>query len=263
MQLTPTRDVDANLRSAADGVAQAAERGARVVLLPENTGYQGPGSTAPQPEPNDGRYCEHFAALAAQHQLWIIAGTYRELCDEPGKHFNTCPVFDPTGAQVASYRKIHRYDVDIAGGVHALESRYVAAGDELVTVDIDGVIFGLSICYDLRFPELFRALAQRGAQVLTVPSAFRAFTGKDHWEVLLRARAIENQCFVVAADHVGHDDTGIAHHGRSLIADPWGVVLAQAPDRPAIVVADCDIATQTTLRTHFPVLEHAKWSFGA
>jgi predicted amidohydrolase len=174
--------------------------------------------------------------------------------------FNTSVLISPEGELEAVYRKIHLFDVDLGasgGGVYR-ESAFIAPGREVVVAQTPEAVIGLSVCYDLRFPELYRALAARGAQILAVPSAFTRETGKDHWEVLLRARAIENQAFVLAPAQCGRHSETRASHGRSLVVDPWGVVLAQAGDRPCVVLAECDLGELARVRASLPALEHRR-----
>jgi predicted amidohydrolase len=174
------------------------------------------------------------------------------------KTSNTSVHIDPTGALRAVYRKIHMFDVEV-DGVRYAESEREQAGDEIVTSDLaDGTRLGMSICYDVRFPELYRALVDGGAEVLSIPSAFTLATTRDHWEVLLRARAIESQCFVVAANQIGSSPPGNRSGGRSLIVDPWGLVLATAPDTETVIVADLDPAAQRDIRTRLPSLLHRR-----
>jgi predicted amidohydrolase len=167
-------------------------------------------------------------------------------------------LFNRDGNRVAVYRKMHLYDVEIPGRVSAKESAVFAGGNEIVNAGIDGVNVGLSICYDLRFPELYRLLALRGAKVLLVPAAFTSYTGRDHWELLLRARAVENQCFVVAADQIGSYAPGKSSYGRSMIIDPWGTVLACAPDCNDVITADLDLAALDRIRQELPALANRR-----
>jgi predicted amidohydrolase len=167
-------------------------------------------------------------------------------------------LYDPHGELRATYRKIHLYDVEIPGRVSYHESKRVAAGTEAVTADVDGVGLGMSICYDLRFPELYRRLA--GAQLIVVPAAFMLHTGRDHWEVLLRARAIENQCYVIAAAQIGDHEPGRTCFGRSMVVDPWGIVVAQAPDTVGVTVADIDLDRLATIRAELPSLANRRLS---
>jgi deaminated glutathione amidase len=180
-----------------------------------------------------------------------------ELIEGHQKLANTSVMFGPDGERRAVYRKIHMFDVDV-GDVSYRESEVEQAGDEIAIGDADGTPVGLTICYDLRFPELYRILAMRGARVITVPSAFTERTGRDHWEVLIRARAIEDQVFVVAAGQIGSAPPHYRSYGRSMIVDPWGVVLAQAPDTECFVSADLDFAAQDTVRERLPSLRNRR-----
>ncbi len=258
-QLNSRADRSANVATATDLLARAADAGADLAVLPEYTDYLGPGSGAPQPEPVDGSYAATFSAAAAKHRMWVIAGSFREQGPDPQRCYNTSLVFDRSGQLAAAYRKIHLYDVEIPGRVSFHESRWVAPGDTPVTVDVEGLRFGLTICYDLRFPELYRRLAtEGGAHVLVVPAAFMLHTGRDHWEVLLRARAIENQCYVVAAAQIGDHDPGRTCFGRSMVIDPWGLVVAQAPDEVGVTVAEVDPERIDRIRTDLPSLAHRR-----
>jgi predicted amidohydrolase len=256
-QLNSRADRGANLAMARDLVARAAAAGADLAVLPEYTDYLGPAGEAPPPEPVDGDYGACFAQAARQHRMWVAAGSFHEV--GPGtRTYNTSLVFDRTGALAVAYRKIHLYDVEIPGRVSYQESRTVAPGEKPVVATIDTVRVGLSICYDLRFPELYRRLADDGAQVLLVPAAFMLHTGRDHWEVLLRARAIENQCFVVAAAQIGDHEPGRTCFGRSMIIDPWGTVLAQAPDEVGVAVAELDLDRLARIRAELPSLANRR-----
>lgn len=258
-QLNSREDRAANLETAGQLLTRAAQAGADLAVLPEYTDYLGPGATAPAPEPLDGPYASYFAKAAAQHSMWVLAGSFHEQGPDPERTYNTSLVFDRTGELVAVYRKIHLYDVEIPGRVSYHESRSVAPGEELVAVQIDGIQLGLSICYDLRFPELYRRLAtDHGADVLVVPAAFMLHTGKDHWEVLLRARAIENQCYVLAAAQIGDHEPGRTCYGRSMVIDPWGTVLAQAPDQVGVTVAELDLDRLAQIRAELPSLANRR-----
>ena len=255
VQLNSQRDRVANLATIEDLVARAAGRGARFVMLPEHAPYLGPqAGYQAGAEPIPGPTSDHYAALARQHRIYLHAGSMVERTDIPGKYANTTLVFDPAGTIIAKYRKIHLYDVEIPGRVSSRESDSVTPGDEIVTVEIEGITFGLAICYDLRFPELFRLLALQGAEVLVNPAAFTLYTGRDHWEVLLRARAIENQAWILAAAQWGKHEPNGTCFGRSLIADPWGTVVAQAADGVGIVIAEIDTAVVARMRTEIPSL---------
>jgi len=257
-QLNSRDDRAANLKTARALLEQAAAQGADLAVLPEYVDYLGPGRGMPAPEPPDGEFGQFFAAAAREFEMWVVAGSYHESGPGDGRTYNTSLLFDREGQLVTSYRKIHLYDVEIPGRVSYHESTQVAAGDRSVVVDIEGVGVGLSICYDLRFPELYRALAIDGAKVLVVPAAFMAHTGRDHWEVLLRARAIEDQCFVLAAAQIGDHEPNRTCYGRSMIVDPWGTVIAQAPDITCVVAAELDLARLETIRAEVPSLRNRR-----
>ncbi len=262
VQLTSTDDLPANLARASEGVEEAAALGATLVALPENFAYLRREGAAPIAcaQGLDGEIVGGLRALARRLRVRILGGSFPESTPDDTRMYNTSVLVSPAGEIEAVYRKIHLFDVDLAasgGGVYR-ESAFIAPGSEVVVAHTPDAVIGLSVCYDLRFPELYRALAARGANLLLVPSAFTRETGKDHWEVLLRARAIENQAFVLAPAQCGrHSDTR-ASHGRSLIIDPWGLVLAQGGDRPAVVVADCDFAELARIRASLPALRHRR-----
>jgi predicted amidohydrolase len=257
-QLNARDDRAANLAGARELLGRAAAAGADLAVLPEYVDYLGPGSGMPKPEPIDGEFAEFFSTAARELGIWVHAGSFHEAGPDDDRTYNTSLVFDPQGGSVAVYRKIHLYDVEIAGRVSYQESRTVAPGDDVVVADVKGVPTGLTICYDLRFPELYRRLADGGAKVLVVPAAFMMHTGRDHWEVLLRARAIENQCYVVAAGQIGDHEPNRTCFGRSMIIDPWGTVLAQAPDTTGIVTADLDLDRLDLIRTELPSLANRR-----
>jgi deaminated glutathione amidase len=257
-QLNAREDRNQNLAVARGLLEHAAAAGAEFAVLPEYVDYLGPGDTAPKPEPVDGEFAGFFAAAARDLGLWVHAGSFHEVGPDEGRTYNTSLVFDPAGELAATYRKIHLYDAEIPGRVSYRESRTVAPGDQTVVADVAGVRTGLSICYDLRFPELYRRLAIDGAKLLVVPAAFMLHTGRDHWEVLLRARAIENQCYVLAAAQIGDHEPGRTCFGRSMVIDPWGTVLAQAPDTVGIVTADIDLARVDRIRTDLPSLANRR-----
>jgi nitrilase len=206
-------------------------------------------------EAGRGPACELIASLAAKHEVNIHLGS---LVERDGDRFyNTSFLFDRSGAIIGRYRKIHRFDVTLPNGTEILESAMVEAGDQLEVVEIDGVKFGFSICYDLRFGELFRELQRRGAEVLLIPAAFTQQTGIDHWEILLRARAIENQCFVVAPGQIGSYDQGArTSFGHTMIIDPWGLVIAQASNQEGAITADIDLDYLKAVRAKLPALTH-------
>jgi predicted amidohydrolase len=209
-------------------------------------------------EPLDGSSIQWARAIARELQVDLVAGSILELLDGHDRLANTSVHVDPAGEVKAVYRKLHMFDVEVGGRTYR-ESELEEPGEEIVTSETaDGVELGLSICYDLRFPELYRILAVRGARILTVPAAFTLATTRDHWETLLRARAIENQAFVVAANQVGAHPAGQHSGGRSMIVDPWGLVLAQAQDREGHVVADLDLERQDEIRRSLPALANRR-----
>jgi predicted amidohydrolase len=251
-------DKAANLAKAEALLAEAAARGAEFAVLPELWTYLGPKDRhARVAEPIPGPTSDLLAQIARRHRLWLVGGSYLESAPGQPRLFNTCLAFSPDGEIVARYRKLHLFDVDVDGYSYR-ESATMAAGDDVVATELCGVKVGLTICYDLRFPELYRRLAVGGARIITVPSAFTRETGKDHWEVLLRSRAIENQVFILAAAQVGNHPPGRACYGNALIADPWGVVLARAGYQECVVTADLDLEYQEQVRKELPSLEHRR-----
>jgi predicted amidohydrolase len=258
VQLTSTPDVEASLAAAEAGAREAAGGGAKLVCLPENTPFLGPETEkARHAEPLEGPRSRRLARLARELGVYLAAGTVPERSPDPERPFNTALLFGPDGELLGSYRKIHLFDVDLGpDGPHLRESRSVRPGTTPVVVDTPLGRIGLSICYDLRFPELYRSLSAAGAELLLAPSAFTVPTGADHWEVLLRARAIENQAYVVAAAQIGRHTPERRSYGRSLIVDPWGVVLSTCPDRPSVSFAEVDLDALRARRRAMPCLEH-------
>jgi predicted amidohydrolase len=257
-QLNARDDRAQNLSVARDLLGRAASAGAELAVLPEYVDYLGPGETAPKPEQVDGEFAAFFGAAARELGIWVHAGSFHEVGPDERRTYNTSLVFNPAGDLVATYRKIHLYDVEIPGRVSYKESNSVAPGGETVVTEVAGLPTGLSICYDLRFPELYRRLAIDGAKMIVVPAAFMLHTGRDHWEVLLRARAIESQCYVVAAGQIGDHEPRRTCFGRSMIIDPWGTVLAQAPDTVGIVTAEIDLGRLDDIRTELPSLANRR-----
>lgn len=259
VQLNSTEDIDRNLSTVDRLVREAAERGAQLVLLPEKWNRLGRGDTmAGAAEPLDGRALTWARETAAELGIDLVAGSVVEELAGQERAANLSIHFSPSGELRGAYRKLHMFDVEVDGVVYA-ESAHEQPGEEVVVSELDdGTCLGMSICYDVRFPELYRELAARGARVLTVPSAFTLATTRDHWEVLLRARAIENQCFVVAANQIGEHAPGLRSGGRSMIVDPWGVVLATAPDTEAVILAELDFQLQDDIRRRLPALAHRR-----
>jgi predicted amidohydrolase len=256
VQLNSTGDKGRNLTAAERLVRAAAADGAELVALPEKWNLLAAGEELlAGAEPLDGPSLAAARGWARQLGIHLLAGSVSERGGE--RAFNTSVLIDPDGADLAVYRKIHMFDVDV-GGVAYRESAHEEPGTEIVTAPLGEAIVGLSVCYDLRFPELYRILALRGARLLAVPSAFTLATGRDHWDVLLRARAVENQAFVLAPNQVGQAPPHFSSCGRSAIVDPWGVVLATAPDGECFVAAELDLATQDRVRESLPSLANRR-----
>ena len=259
VQLNSTSDKARNIDTAALLVAEAARAGAELVVLPEKWNLLGaPELLVDGAETlEDGESIAAARAWARELGIDLVAGSIAERSEGEEKLFNTSVLIDAGGEIAAVYRKIHLFDVDV-GGTAYRESDVEQPGEEIVTATAAGVELGLSVCYDVRFPELYRILAVRGARVITVPSAFTVTTGRDHWDVLLRARAIENQVFVIAPDQVGESPPHYRSYGRSAIVDPWGIVLARAADGEGAIVADLDLGAQERIRESLPSLANRR-----
>jgi deaminated glutathione amidase len=259
VQLSSTPDRDRNLEAADRLTRAAAGRGAELVLLPEKWPVLGtPEQTAAGAAQLDGPALGWARGVARELGIDLVAGSIAERVEGAERGANTSVHIGPDGEDRAVYRKIHMFDVEVGGRTYR-ESEHEEGGDELVVTETaGGVEVGMSVCYDLRFPELYRILAVRGARILTVPAAFTLATTRDHWEVLLRARAIEDQAFVIAANQVGEHARGYRSGGRSMIVDPWGVVLAQAPDAETFITADLDLERQADVRRTLPSLANRR-----
>jgi predicted amidohydrolase len=259
VQLCAQGDKAANVETAERLVARAAATGADVVVLPEKWNAWGsPDTIREAAEPIDGgETVEAMRGWARRHGITLVGGSITEHRDGHAKLSNTCLVFDPDGELIAVYRKIHLFDVEV-GDREYRESETEEPGDEIVACDAEGWRVGLTTCYDLRFPELYRILALEGSELVTVPAAFTLFTGRDHWELLVRARAVENQLYVAAANQWGTHLPGLASHGRSAIVDPWGVVLAMAPDEDTVIAAEIDKARMARVRESLPSLANRR-----
>ena len=256
VQLNSTGDKARNLEAAERLVRAAAADGAELVALPEKWNLLAAGEElAAGAEPLDGPTLTAARGWARELGIGLLAGSISEQGGD--RAFNTSVLIGPEGQDLAVYRKIHMFDVDV-GGVAYRESEHEEPGVEIVTAPLGDTVLGLSVCYDLRFPELYRILAVRGARVLTVPSAFTLATGRDHWEVLLRARAIENQAFVLAPNQVGEAPPHFSSCGRSAIVDSWGVILATAPDEECFVAAELDLSAQDRVRESLPSLANRR-----
>ncbi len=259
VQLQSTPDRDRNLEAADRLTRAAASAGAELVVLPEKWPVLGtPEQTIAGAEPFDGPILGWAQLTARELGIDLVAGSFSERIEGEERGRNTSIHVGPDGTLKASYRKIHMFDVEVGGRVYK-ESEHEAPGEEIVLSETaNGTGLGLTICYDVRFPELYRILAVKGAEIITVPAAFTFATTRDHWEILLRARAIEGQAFVVAANQIGEHAPGIRSGGRSMIVDPWGVVLATAPDVETFVVAELDLERQAEIRRTLPSLANRR-----
>jgi predicted amidohydrolase len=258
VQLNSTADKDRNRATAERLVHAAAVDGAELVVLPEKWSILGdPDALRAGAEPLDGPTLAAAAGWARELGIHLVAGSVAERLDDGDRLANTSVLFGPDGERIAVYRKIHMFDVDV-GGVAYRESATEDPGEEIVTAPAGEVELGLAICYDVRFPELMRILGVRGAQVIALPAAFTRPTGGGHWEVLVRARAIENQLFMVASGQIGEAPPHYDSWGHSMIVDPWGRVLAEAPDEECFVAADLDFAEQERIRKSLPALANRR-----
>jgi deaminated glutathione amidase len=268
IQLSSQDDVPANLARVRELVLEAGRCGAELVAVPENFAFMGEESKKCEiAETIDadplGPITDTLRLAARDARVWLVAGGMPERSPDPARPYNTSLLFEPDGRLVSRYRKLHLFDVDLPDGTKLLESAATTAGDDPVVDEISGragrpVGLGMTICYDLRFPELYRKLGERGARIVTVPAAFTLTTGKDHWHVLLRARAIENQVFILAPAQHGKHPRGRQTYGKSLIVDPWGDVLAQAAEGEGIAFARLDFAAQDRVRASLPCLGHRR-----
>ena len=264
VQLSSTRNLDDNLARCRTLAETAFEDGADWILFPENAPFLGKDAEKRQvAEPLDGAIVDHFRQIARDGECWVTVGSVPEVSSSPDHTYNTQILLTPGGQTAAVYRKIHLFDVDVEGGRSFRESDSIYGGEELVTADIPAPgagqrTMGLSICYDLRFPELYRGLVERGAQVLTAPSAFTLQTGRDHWHPLLQARAIENQAYVLAPNQWGHHFGKRSSYGHSAVYDPWGRMIACAPEEECVLTARLDFAYLDRVRQRMPSLTHRR-----
>lgn len=261
IQMNSGADLSANLDAAARLLEQAAAAGASLAVLPENFAFMGAREqdklVHAEPE-GRGPIQEFLAASAQRLRLWLLGGTVPLIANDPAKVFAASLLFDAEGSLRARYDKVHLFDVDLPNGERYRESNTIAAGAAPSLIRTDLGCIGLSVCYDLRFPEMYRQLVGLGAEILTVPSAFTEKTGQAHWETLLRARAIENQCMVIAPNQSGTHPGGRRTWGHSMIVDSWGTVLACQPEGEGVVLAELDRKRQTQIRTSMPCLEHRR-----
>ena len=247
-----------NLVAAERSIRELAGKGAELIMLPENFNFMGPESERKEnAEPIDeSPSLDRIRTLSAQLKVHVHIGSYWER--EGSRFYNTGVVFNQHGERIAKYRKIHLFDVDIPGGKSYRESKIISPGNEVMTFAIGSFTFGMATCYDLRFPELFRRLSQKGVDVILLPAAFTLQTGRDHWELLLRARAVENLCWVAAAGQWGPSPPDNLTFGRSMVVNPWGLVVGLAPDGVSTLTAELDLDTVRTIRTNFPAHTHIR-----
>jgi predicted amidohydrolase len=263
IQMNSGADIDLNLRLADSLLKEAAADGCELAVLPENFALMPLHSrdkAAHAEAPGKGPIQSFLGSAARRHGIWIVAGSMPFTSPEPERVFGACPVFDADGQQRACYRKIHLFDVKLPGRDEAYRESYsMYAGDDPVTIATPIGTIGLTICYDLRFPELYRQLVDAGATVFTVPAAFTAVTGEAHWHILLRARAIENLAYVIAAGQYGEHPDNRSTYGHSLIIDPWGRILAEAGDANCFIAADIDPDMPARVRGDFPALANRRF----
>jgi len=262
IQMASGPNVGANLIEAERLISQAVDAGAGLLVLPENFAQMGQTEqdklTIVETE-GQGQIQDFLSEQANKHDLWLVGGTIPLACDKPDKVRAACLVYNPEGKMVARYDKIHLFDVDIVATRESyIESETTEPGDKVVTIDTPYGKLGLAVCYDLRFPELFRLLLDQGAEIFAVPSAFTAITGRAHWESIIRTRAIENLCYVIAAAQGGYHVSGRETHGDSMIVDPWGTVIDRLPRGSGYVIANVDKERLESTRTNFPALSHRR-----
>jgi predicted amidohydrolase len=262
IQMATGPNVSANLLETERLLREAAEAGARLVVLPENFAFMGKrdqDQLALRERDGDGRLQSFLSSTAARYGLWLVGGTIPIETQDPAKIRGSCLVFDDHGQRVGRYDKIHLFDVSLPGtGERYQESATIEPGGDLVVIDTPFGRLGIAVCYDLRFPELFRSMLDSGMEVLAIPACFTALTGKAHWETLVRARAIENLAYVIAAAQGGYHISGRETHGQSMVVDPWGTVLAQVPRGNGSICCPLDLDFQASVRRNFPTLEHRR-----
>ena len=262
IQMASSPNIGANLLEAERLIEEAVSQQARLVVLPENFALMGKMETdkvQAREADNNGPIQTFLAEQAARHGIWLVGGTIPMVASDANKVRATCLVFDDTGKQVARYDKIHLFDVELVDSDEQYtESETIEPGDKVVVIDSPFGRMGVAVCYDLRFPELFRQQLEDGMEILVLPSAFTAITGRAHWEVLVRARAIENLCYVIAPDQGGYHLSGRETYGHSMIVDPWGTVLNSLARGPGVVCADIELGRLNSARRNFPSIEHRR-----
>lgn len=262
VQMASGPNVNSNLIEAGRLIAMAAGAGAQLIVLPENFAIMGMADTDAikvREADGEGPIQSFLSDQASKHNVWIVGGTIPLAAEDPNKVRGACVLFDDQGQQVSRYDKIHLFDVLLPDNDEQyVESATIENGEHVIVADTPFGRLGLGVCYDLRFPGIFRRMLDKGVEIIALPSAFTAITGKAHWEVLVRARAIENLCYVVAAAQGGYHVNGRETYGDSMIVDPWGAVMDRLPSGSGFVIAETDQAHQESVRRNFPVLEHRK-----
>jgi predicted amidohydrolase len=262
IQMASGPNVDANLIEAGRLIASATKQGAKLVVLPENFALMGNSDSdllKIKEEDGEGIIQDFLSKTAAKHSVWLVGGTVPIGCSDSELVRSACLVYNDKGECVARYDKIHLFDVELLeSNENYTESKTIQPGSETVVVETPFGKLGLAICYDVRFPELFRQLLDKGAEIIAIPAAFTAITGKAHWESLIRARAIENLCYVIAAAQGGYHISGRETHGDSMIVDPWGTILDHLPSGSGTVVAKIDDERLSSIRKHFPAINHRR-----
>ena len=256
-QVTSTDDVKQNLKTALSYICEAAKQEADLIAFPENVLYMGSSSRYRElASPIPGKVTDIFQKEAVEHNIAILLGSIPELnAEDPGRFFNTSIIINKRGEIIAKYRKIHLADVDLPGA-YLQESKHFLRGSEITVRDHDIGKIGLAICYDLRFPNLFQQLAAQGAEIIFLPAAFTLRTGKDHWLPLLRARAIENQVYLIAPAQFGYHSKSRISYGSSVMIDPWGSIICRAPEKPGLVYGEIDLNYLNQIRLKMPVQQH-------
>ncbi len=259
IQMNSGPDKYTNLEHAVGYIHQAAAAGAKLIVLPEMFNCMGPYShLVAEAEPIPGTTSQALSKVAAEESIYLLAGSIIERSEDGGVFYNTSMLFSPAGEMIARYRKIHLFDIQLPGQRETDESRWIKAGNDIAVVDTTCGRMGLSICYDLRFPELYRQLVGRGAEIFLAPAAFRKTTGQDHWEVLLRARAIENQAYIIAANQCGTHAPKIVTYGHSMIIDAWGNILTRADSKKSVIFAEIDLNALHKVRGQLPAFKHRR-----
>lgn len=261
VQICSTNHIQQNLDMVEQQIKEAARQGATLVALPENVAWMGESSHTLRiaEAPEKGPIQAFLSNLAKKYNIWLVGGTIPTISSSSDRVYARCWVWDNHGQAIGSYDKIHLFDVQVQPGIEEYrESSTLVAGKDIVCIDSPLGKLGLSICYDLRFPELYRELLSKGADILVVPSAFTVLTGKAHWQTLLRARAIENFCYVIAPNQTGTHSNGRSTYGHSMIIDPWGEMIACLPSDEGVIVADINHEYLMGIRKRFPVSNHRK-----